>query len=57
MPDHKPKNERLTLALCANARGYGKIKLLLVYHLKNLKLEGVCRLTVLRGVGERGLWI
>lgn len=57
MPDHKPKNERLTLALGANARGYGKIKLLLVYHLKNLKLEGVCRLTVLRGVGERGLWI
>ena len=32
MPGHKPMKDRLTLALCANASGDCKIKLLLIYH-------------------------
>ncbi|GBO21091.1 Tigger transposable element-derived protein 1 [Araneus ventricosus] len=35
MPGHKPMKDRLTLALCANASGYCKIKPLLVYHSEN----------------------
>ncbi|XP_068203820.1 tigger transposable element-derived protein 1-like [Palaemon carinicauda] len=32
---HKPMKDRLTVALCANASGDGKIKPLLVYHSEN----------------------
>lgn len=61
MPCHKPMKDRLTLLLCANARGDCKIKPLLVYHSDNprvFKRNNVIKskLLVMRGANTKA-WV